>query len=163
MGLDNLVTACGILKTEGYQFQVLIGGTGPLQDELQTEISQQGLNENVHLLGRISEEMLPLAYAAADCFVLPTRSLECFGLIVLESFACDTPVIATPVGAIPEVMGNYQNQEWLTSDTSASAIADRMGAFLNGELKTAAANLREHALVYSTSIVHPRLEKVIVG
>ncbi len=163
MGLDNLITACSILKDEGYQFQVMIGGTGPLQHEFEDEISKLGLQEYVHLLGRISEQELPLTYAAADCFVLPTRALECFGLIVLEAFACNTPVIATPVGSIPEVMGKYCNQGWLSADTSANAIADQMRMFLKGELKTDPANLRQHASQYATSAILPKLENILVG
>jgi len=160
MGLDNLIAASSILKSEGYQFQVMIGGTGPLQNEFEYEISKSGLQEYVYLLGRISEQNLPLTYAAADCFVLPTRALECFGLIVLEAFACNTPVIATPVGSIPELMGEYGRHGWLCSDISAAAIADRMRAFLKGELKTDG-TLRNHAMRYSHLAVPLRLKAVI--
>ena len=117
---------------------------------------------SIFLLGKISEHELPLTYAAADCFVLPTRALECFGLIVLEAFACNTPVIATPVGAIPELMGKYANQGWLCADISAPAIAERMKAFLKGELNTDG-NLRNHALSYSYTAVPARLETIILN
>jgi len=163
MGLDNLIAASSILKAEGYQFQVMIGGAGPLQREFEYEISKLGLQEYVYLLGRISEHDLPLTYAAADCFVLPTRALECFGLIVLEAFACNTPVIATPVGSIPEVMGKYANQGWLSENMSANAIADKMKMFLKGELKTDSANLRQHASQYATSAILPKFEKILIG
>ncbi|MCP4120494.1 MAG: glycosyltransferase, partial [Bacteroidetes bacterium] len=149
MGLDNLIVACGILKDEGHQFRLLIGGAGPLKDEIEHEISRLGLHQVVYLLGRISETDLPLSYAAADCFVLPTRALECFGLIVLEAFACNTPVIATPVGSIPEVMGKYGDQGWLAADTSGQAIANQMRNFLSGEMKTNPAKLRSHAMGYA--------------
>lgn len=160
MGLDNLIAGCSILKSEGYQFNLMIGGSGPLQHEFEHEISKSGLNEYVHLLGRISEHDLPLTYAAADCFVLPTRALECFGIIVLEAFACNTPVIATPVGSIPELMGEYGRHGWLCSDISPAAIADRMRAFLKGELNTDG-TLRNHAMSYSYSAVPVGLEAIV--
>ncbi|MCP4110854.1 MAG: glycosyltransferase family 4 protein [Desulfobacteraceae bacterium] len=162
MGLDNLVTACGILKHEGHQFRLLIGGDGPFKNEIEHEISRLGLDQSVYLLGRISETELPLTYAAADCFVLPTRALECFGLIVLEAFACNTPVIATPIGSIPEVIGKYGDQGWLAADTSAKAIADQMRNFLSGKLKTDPAELRDHAMCYASPTVLSGLKKIVL-
>jgi glycosyltransferase involved in cell wall biosynthesis len=72
-------------------------------------------------------------YAAADAFVLPTAELECFGLIVLEALACGRPVLATPVGAIPEVMGRFE-RGWLAQDNSADAVAQLLRDFLAGAL-----------------------------
>jgi glycosyltransferase involved in cell wall biosynthesis len=46
-------------------------------------------------------------YQAADFFVLPTRELEGFGLVILEAMACGTPVLGTPIGAIPETVGLF--------------------------------------------------------
>ena len=62
------------------------------------------MSERIIFLGRLSDDALALAYQAADVFLLPTTALECFGLIILEAFACECPVIATDAGAIPEVM-----------------------------------------------------------
>lgn len=133
MGLDDLVQAAALLRGQGFSFRLLIGGSGPLAETLRREICEARLEDTVFLLGRIPEADLPLCYAAADCFVLPTRALECFGLIILESYACGVPVIATPVGAIPELVERH-GREWLAAGTDSKAIADRMGAFLRREL-----------------------------
>jgi glycosyltransferase involved in cell wall biosynthesis len=162
MGLSNLIIASKILRSEGYHFRTLIGGRGPLQHNLELEVSRQGLGDTVHLLGKISEKDLPLCYAAADCFVLPTRSLECFGLIVLEAFASGTPVIATPVGSIPEVMGDGF-RGWLAEDASAIALADKMRAFLKGGLKSEARLLRQHAERFASQLIFPRLERIVLS
>ena len=45
-----------------------------------------------------------MAYHAADLAILPTLSLEGFGLVVLESLAAGTPILGTPVGGIPEIL-----------------------------------------------------------
>ncbi len=148
MGLDALVDAAAILKKQGFGFQLLIGGGGSMEETLRSQIVQRGLSDTAHLLGRVPAEQLPRCYAAADCFVLPTRALECFGLIILESYACARPVIATPVGAIPELVNEY-GSEWLTSGTSPADLADRMAAFLRGELKSDPARLRALAERYS--------------
>lgn len=163
MGLHELLEAAAQLRDEGFQFRVLIGGSGPLRGSIRREIRQKGLGDFVALLGRIPEKSLPLCYAAADCYVLPTKSLECFGLTTLEAYAAGTPVIATPIGAIPEVMGPMGRDGWLTGDTSSGSIADRMRAFLRGDLATDAAALRQRAMEYSASRILPRLEKVVAG
>jgi len=63
-----------------------------------------GLSDRVRFTGRLIDGELSLAYQAADAFLLPTNSLKCFGLIILEALACGCPVIATDAGAIPEIM-----------------------------------------------------------
>ena len=42
--------------------------------------------------------------------VLPTQKLEGFGLVILEAMACGTPVLGTPVGAIPEIIGSFDKR-----------------------------------------------------
>lgn len=144
MGLGQLIDAARILSEQPFRFRVLIGGTGSLEQELGQRIRDAGLEDTVYLLGRVSDHDLPLCFAAADCFVLPTRALECFGLIILEAYASGTPVIATPVGAIPELVAK-QGAQWLTSGTEAGHVAERMAAFLRGDLRSNPAGLRAFA------------------
>ncbi len=62
----------------------------------------------MRFLGFIEDSELPLYYQASDAFVLPTRELEGFGLVAVEALACGTPVLGTPVGAIPELLRGLQ-------------------------------------------------------
>jgi glycosyltransferase involved in cell wall biosynthesis len=101
MGLDTLIEAAALVRDRGHNFRVLIGGSGSLRESLTGLIRERRLTDRISLLGRVPEADLPACYAAADCFVLPTRALECFGLIVLEAFAAGTPVIASNAAAIP--------------------------------------------------------------
>ncbi len=104
MGLENLITA--IDKVRHYCPAVLlyIAGKGVLAETLQAQIEALKLTNHVCLLGYITDEQLPLAYRAADFSVVPTTSLEGFGLIVIESLAAGTPVLGTPIGGIPEIL-----------------------------------------------------------
>jgi glycosyltransferase involved in cell wall biosynthesis len=144
MGLEQLIEAAQMLREQNQEFRLIIGGAGVLAEKLQRLVHDYRLEDRVHLVGRISDDELPRCFAAADCFVLPTRALECFGLIVLEAYACGTPVIGTPVGAIPELVAEHGSQ-WLTAGTSAEEIAERMAAFLRGDLAADRAKLQSLA------------------
>jgi glycosyltransferase involved in cell wall biosynthesis len=84
-------------------------------------------------LGRISDLELPLAYAACDAFVLPTAELECFGIIALEALSAGRPVLATPVGAIPEVISRFDSS-WLARSAEVEDITDLLRRYLEGKL-----------------------------
>ncbi|MFH1491588.1 MAG: glycosyltransferase family 4 protein [Pseudomonadota bacterium] len=125
MGLENLVKAfhrSELLRKEGLLF---IGGRGPLSDQLKKQISDFHLADSVRLLGHIPDEDLPKFYQAADFFVLPTQELEGFGLVILEALASGTPVLGTPVGAIPEVLGAF-DQRLLFKGTGWRTIQEKM-------------------------------------
>lgn len=59
----------------------------------------------IHLTGYVSDEHLPLLYAGAEAFALPSLA-EGFGLPVLEAMACGTPVLCSDNTALPEVAGD---------------------------------------------------------
>jgi glycosyltransferase involved in cell wall biosynthesis len=107
MGLENLIKAFSqsdILRDKG---SLLIVGKGFLGEHLKRMVHNSALKNTVHFLGHVSEEDLPQMYQASDFFVLPTKELEGFGLVILEAMASGTPVLGTPVGAIPEVIGPF--------------------------------------------------------
>jgi glycosyltransferase involved in cell wall biosynthesis len=133
MGLDRLLQACSLLDRRGIPFHLMIGGSGPLRAELESQSQSLGLAERVTFLGRIDDHILPKAYAACDAFVLPTAELECFGLIALEALAAGRPVLATPVGSIPEILNGFEPQ-WLAKSASSEDIAELLNAYLQGAL-----------------------------
>ncbi|MEM2293769.1 MAG: glycosyltransferase family 4 protein [Candidatus Bathyarchaeia archaeon] len=130
MGLQNLLNAMKLVVTKHPEVLLVIGGKGYLENVLRKYIRSQGLEAYVKLVGFIPEEKLPLYYQAADLFILPTAELEGFGLVTLEALSCGTPVIATPVGANPEVVGPL-SEEFLCEDNTAEAMAERIDWWLN--------------------------------
>jgi glycosyltransferase involved in cell wall biosynthesis len=110
MGLENLIGAFNGSATLRGQGLLLIGGTGFLGDRLKAMIDDFDLKDSIRFLGHIPEDDLPGLYQAADFFVLPTEKLEGFGLVALEAMASGTPVLGTPVGAIPEVIGSFDKR-----------------------------------------------------
>ena len=104
MGLENLVQAIAQVKATHPNVQLKIVGKGALKEALQAQIKTLGVENQVELLGYVPDEQLPSIYRAADFSVVPTVSLEGFGLIVVESLATGTPVLGTPIGGIPEIL-----------------------------------------------------------
>jgi len=162
MGLDRLVRAFARVRREAPQrpCRLILGGDGPQTAMLRELARELGIENEVHFAGRIDEAVKALHYRAADCFVLPTIALEGFGLIVLEAFAAGTPVIATPVGAIPEVVDGHGV---LTEGADEQSIARAMLAFLASGPAGDEAARRDYAKSFDKAVVLPRLEGVVMG
>jgi glycosyltransferase involved in cell wall biosynthesis len=133
MGLDRLLDASHRLSGEGFKFHLVIGGSGPLRSKLEAQARALNMGNMVTFLGRVEDWELPLAYAACDAFVLPTAELECFGLIALEALSTGRPVLATPVGAIPEIIRKFDSS-WLARSAQTGDIADLLRRYLAGKL-----------------------------
>jgi glycosyltransferase involved in cell wall biosynthesis len=83
----------------------------------------------VRFLGHVPQADLPALYSAADVFVFPSL-YEGFGLPALEALACGTPVVASNVSALPEVVGDAALQ---VSPLDVEALADAMERLLRDD------------------------------
>ena len=81
----------------------VVCGVGPLETSLKSRYS------GVRWLGVLPRDELAQVYAAADVFVMPSKS-ETFGLVMLEAMATGTPVAAYPVDGPLEVLGAEDQQ-----------------------------------------------------
>jgi glycosyltransferase involved in cell wall biosynthesis len=104
-GLLYLVDAFAALSREDPTGHlVLVGEDGGMRPAVEARIRALGLERRVHVLGHLEDEQLvAAAYREARLTVLPS-DYEAFGLVLLESLAQGTPVVATRVGGIPEVV-----------------------------------------------------------
>jgi glycosyltransferase involved in cell wall biosynthesis len=138
MGIEALIAAFGSIAARHPNVCLFVAGQGPLQGMLESQISSLGLGDRIRLLGFLPDSLLPAAYQAADFSVVPSASLEGFGLTTLESLACGTPVLVTPVGGLPEVIRPLAPYCILTG-VKSEQIAEGLDAFLAGELTMPAA------------------------
>ncbi|WP_205965266.1 glycosyltransferase family 4 protein [Paraburkholderia flava] len=104
MGIEDLIDAMFVVRRAVPDALLVIAGKGPLEAQLQARIDARGLEAHVQLAGFVPDDALPLWYTAADVTVVPTVSLEGFGLTTIESLASGTPVLVTPVGGLPEAV-----------------------------------------------------------
>jgi glycosyltransferase involved in cell wall biosynthesis len=81
---------------------VVVGEDGGQRGPMEAKAKALGVSERVHVLGHVDDDtVLSAAYREARLTVLPSE-YEAFGLVLLESLAVGTPVVASRVGGIPE-------------------------------------------------------------
>jgi glycosyltransferase involved in cell wall biosynthesis len=125
MGLENLLNALEMVIISRRDVLVVIGGDGPLREQLHRDIRRKGLGDYVRLTGFIPEADLIHYYQAADLVVVPSLELEGFGLVIVEAMACGTPVLGTPIGAIPEIL-NQVDSILVAEGTDGPSIAQAL-------------------------------------
>ncbi|WP_067508210.1 glycosyltransferase family 4 protein [Actinoplanes sp. TFC3] len=103
-GVTELIAAMSSVVERHPRVKLAVAGDGHLRPRIEADIASYGLEKNVELLGRVSEEELRSWYRSATLTVMPTTELEGFGLTTAESLLCGTPVLVTPVGANPELV-----------------------------------------------------------
>ncbi len=99
-GVGYIVEAMKFLP-ENVSLKIL--GTGPLEPALKAEVASNNLGARVEFVGSVPYEEIPKYLHEADIFVRPSLS-EGMGNSFIEAMAAGLPVIATPVGGIPDFL-----------------------------------------------------------
>jgi glycosyltransferase involved in cell wall biosynthesis len=133
MGIEALITAFATIATKHPDVSLFIGGQGPLLEALETQIQHLGLSHRIRMLGFVQESLLPAHYQAANVSIVPSQSLEGFGLTTIESLACGTPVLVTPIGGLTEVVQPLA-PSCILFGPSPDQIAQGLNAYLSGKL-----------------------------
>jgi len=107
MGIEHLLRAMAAVARDHPNVKLWIAGDGPLREQLRVTAAELDILQHVEFLGKISQEELVRRYQAADVSVVPTLTLEGFGLVTVESLACGTPVIGTPYGGTREILAPF--------------------------------------------------------
>ncbi len=111
-GLETLIKAFALLQKNSPNSRLLIAGKTLSTEEAYQKTLKQlcadlGVEKDVDFLGHVSDTVS--LYQTSDVTVLPSLWSEPFGRVILESMACGTPVVASRVGGIPEVLtGEFQ-------------------------------------------------------
>ncbi len=95
-----------VAGANGAAWLVIAGGAGrhrQHESEIRRQIDALGASERVRLCGQIPQERLAELMCAADVFCLAS-SREGWPNVVQEALACGTPVVATDVGAVPDMI-----------------------------------------------------------
>ena len=122
-------------------------GEGPLRGELIRQAEEAGVGERVEFVGLLAHDRLHLAYSASDLTVL-LSSREGLPNVLLESLACGTPVLATGIWGIPELVSRPEVGRLVDDPgpaTVAGAAAELLGGTWDHDL------IRRHIEPYSWS------------
>lgn len=144
-GVDLLLQAAAILRHDMPEVRWCVIGGGALAQPLMWLAGQVGVDDIVEFTGYLPEEEVVSRMQASDAFMIPTRSLEGFGLVTIEANACGLPAVATPVGGNVEVASSSPDNR-VAAAVSPEALAGSMRELLlSKESHTARAKrLRAH-------------------
>ena len=120
------------IKREGISF--LMGGEGPLNTDISHTISSSFLGDRVQLLGWVPHDMLPQYLNKLKLLVIPSLT-EGLPNILLEAIACGTPILATPVGSIPDVIEDGKSGFLMDNNTPECISANIKRALAHPQLE----------------------------
>ncbi len=100
-GIKILLSAWDILKKENLRFKLKIAGDGPLMGYVRAKARE---NDLVEVLGFVKKENLVGVIAEAKAMIVPSIWYEVFGRTVIESYALGTPVLASKIGALKDIV-----------------------------------------------------------
>ncbi len=162
-GIEEFAKSMPRILEERQNVAFIIGGTGPALNSLKGIISDYRLSHKVTFRGFIPEKDLPKCLNALKLLVLPSYS-EGLPNIVLESMACGTPVLATPVGGIPDVIEDGETGIILRGNSAESIVRGVIGALDHPKLPEIANKAR--ALVkskYSYEVAVNRYKNILTS
>jgi glycosyltransferase involved in cell wall biosynthesis len=123
---DDIIRALSFLPEN---IHLLVIGIGEEGQKLQKLVLSLGLEKRVKFLGFIKHRELPLYLSISDIFIRPSRS-EGFGNSFIEAMAASVPVIATPVGGIPDFLDDKETGVFCSPDNPKS-ISEAVNLILN--------------------------------
>lgn len=140
-GHDLVIDALALLKPSFPSIRLIVIGQGPEHSRLESLAQARGIAANVTFAGPIANEKLAAWYGVADVLVLAS-SREGWPNVLLEAMACGTPVVATSVGGVPEMITDPQ-AGILAEERSATGIAQALSRMLTRPVERA--RVRSHA------------------
>lgn len=132
----------------------IIIGAGTQRPALTSQIQSLGLQNNVFLLGSITEAARLLH--AGDMFVLPSKS-ESYGYVLHEAGLAELPVVATHVGGIPDIVTSGTSGTLVEPD-SATTLAQAINTYLEQPALRA-----KHAAALKTAMSSRSVDKMVAA
>ncbi|HDJ89244.1 MAG TPA: glycosyltransferase family 1 protein, partial [Thermoprotei archaeon] len=128
-GVLNLIKAFSIVLRYKGDVQLIICGKGDLEKEIKKIIRINGMEKQVKLAGWVPHDEIPRYLNEFKLVILPSFT-ETLPNVIVEAMACGTPVLATPVGSIPEIIRDYKTG-FLLKSNDPKDIADKIIELLN--------------------------------
>lgn len=127
-GQKYLIEMAKILKADGMNFKLLIAGEGELHKDLQKQIDAAGLQEQVKLLGHVSD--MPGFFNSLDVFVF-TSLYEGSANTLIETLQYGLPTVCWDISSNPEIIEDGKTG-WLVKPFDVQAMTKIVASFKNG-------------------------------
>lgn len=121
----------------------VFAGDGQLSDWLKLELAAQREAGNVEITGWVNNEEVPELLNRLQLLVMPSQPTEGLPTVILESFACGTPVYATPVAGVPDVVRDGETGFWIEELNARKITADIQIILNNSDLIEMSDNCRQ--------------------
>lgn len=160
-GPDVLLKAMPKVIKEIPDAMLLFVGKGEMEEELRLLSKKLGVDKHIKFAGFVGDSSKKvLFYKSADIFAFPSFS-EIFGIVNLEAMACSTPIIASKVGGIPDVVIDGENG-LLVPPRDSEALTDALIYLLENEdiREKMGKNGRRRVKGYSWERIADRTEKI---
>ncbi len=153
-GIMNLVSAMPAIMSHDPDIKLLIIGDGNLKESVRDFIVENHMEHCVKLAGWVSHDELPAYLNSMKLLVIPSYT-EGLPNTMLEAMACGTPVLANPVGSIPDFITDGQNG-FIMKDNSFNSIAQSIKhIFARSDLENIGINGRkmvENEFVFEATV-----------
>jgi len=128
-----------LIKSAKYlddSYRIVIGGKGPLKEELELLIIENNLAEKVKLLGFMSDEEVIAYYQACDLFCLSSiLKTEAFAIVQIEAMAYSKPIVSTKIPESGVSWVNLNGESGITVDIcNEKALASAFHTILSDEI-----------------------------
>ena len=137
------------IKSQRQDTLYIICGTGPEEENIKQAIIDNGLVNDVLLLGRVPGDLLRKLYNIADIFIMPNipvkNDIEGFGLVALEAASCGTKVIASGIDGIGDAIDDGRNG-YLVNAQDKGQYMEEITKILNGKDTLKKTDIRKYVL-----------------
>ena len=151
-GVLEFTRSLPLLQKDNININILFVGDGDLRDKVEEVIYDHNIQAT--FVGWIKKEKMPVYLNNIKLLILPSH-LEGLPNVVLEAMACGTPVLATSVGAVPDVIKDGETG-FIMENNSPECIAENVKRVLNypclNEIVKNAKELMEKEYTYEAAV-----------
>ncbi|MBN2440488.1 MAG: glycosyltransferase family 4 protein [Spirochaetales bacterium] len=152
-GVHILIEAFKIVNKMREDLKLIICGTSWFKNEKKDKYTRHlekiasPVKDSIIFTGFLSHDLLCYLYSAVDIFVFPALWQEPFGLVLIEAMAAETFVIASNVGAIPEIFRNEDPNTLFPSGNITELVKKLIYYLDNGEIRKQMAKALRHNVI----------------